>query len=238
MVHLCCELLWQFYRSAMLLTPIIVHHNNSKIRPIPGHLCRDYACGSKLSCVLCIQCVHVMFIVFYSIWIELIWMKHIWHTTPASAGPLEWDVWNKPTELRLVVAVVYFQPQHNTTNYYIYIFIHGRPLGSYDATLRQNNIWKVTVHVSDDTLSRQAERSSDRASNFGRAASQSLKRLPSGYCAPPFTRANRERRTMLSAGRRSTCPRYLSWRLRTASTQAPLPLFGSPHRWWHADSGC
>ena len=42
MVHLCCELLWPFYRSAMRLTPVIVQHNKSKIRRIPQHLCRDW----------------------------------------------------------------------------------------------------------------------------------------------------------------------------------------------------
>ena len=125
----------------------------------------------------------------------------------------------------------------------IYIFIHGRPLGSYDTTLRQNHIWKVTVHVSDDTLSRQAERSSDRASNYGRAASQSLKRLPSGYCAarlpsqaPTGSIAQCSRLADAARGRGTSvgsCEQPVP-----GCTQAPLPLFGSPHRWWHADSGC
>ena len=41
-------------------------------------------------------------------------------------------------------------------------------------------IYENSVDVSDDTLARQDDRTSDRASNCGSPASQSLKRLPSG----------------------------------------------------------
>ena len=92
---------------------------------------------------------------------------------------------------------------------YIHTFIHYKPRGFYDTIVVQEIVTqKMQVHDSDATLARHIVRFDAIATSCGSATPwQSLNRLPVGYMTESDTSAMSARRTILSAGMRSTCPR-------------------------------
>ena len=105
-------------------------------------------------------------------------------------------------------------------NTYIHVFIIN-PEGSmihqyYKISLKTQIQFRITryhlkrnlVHNRDATLARHIERLDAIATSCDSATPwQSLNRLPVGYITESDTSANSARRTILSAGMRSTCPR-------------------------------
>ena len=102
---------------------------------------------------------------------------------------------------------------------YIHLFIIN-PEGSmihqyYKISLKTQMQFRITryhlkrnlVHNRDATLARHIERLDAIATSCGSATPwQSLNRLPAGYITESDTSAKNARRTILSAGMRSTCP--------------------------------